>query len=331
MLGGRATGRDVVPPDAERRREPVPLHRRTRTTWCGWYSELEDADDEIVEHLPLAHEVGALPLAHRRRARDLARCRVPDRLAAQRSGRARGVPARRRAHRRAGAGDRVRLRRVGARRVGAARRARVARGRRRARRRSRRVPRPTAMPGDHPMRPTHATLALKAKEARSLVAWAGGGTPIVLAPHGFACTALVGADGGVHVRARTAGTPGRRPALPSTWRSRAACVGCIASVACGLFPRAAEGHGVRVPHAAPESRARRAPAAERARLRRPRGSARHGQPIGRPSERRSARSSTSRTERSSPRGSPARSTERRRKLPDILTDFLGAGRRALTA
>ena len=91
------------------------------------------------------------------------------------------------------------------------------------------------VPGDHPIRPTHATLPLKAKEARSLVAWAGGGTPIVLAPHGFACTALVGADGGVHVRiAPPDARPATGPAVDV--EVEGSCVGCIASVACGLFP-----------------------------------------------------------------------------------------------
>ena len=116
------------------------------------------------------------------------------------------------------------------------------------------------VPGDHPIRPTHATLPLKAKEARSLVAWAGGGTPIVLAPHGFACTALVGADGGVHVRiAPPDARPATGPAVDV--EVEGSCVGCIASVACGLFPRAARdtGFACHTPHPKAERVARLLP------------------------------------------------------------------------
>jgi hypothetical protein len=97
------------------------------------------------------------------------------------------------------------------------------------------------VPGDHPTRPTHATLPLTAKEASSLVAWAGGGTPIVLAPHGYACKALVGADGGVHVRLAPPDAGATGPAVDV--EVEGSCVGCIAAVACGLFPRAARETG----------------------------------------------------------------------------------------
>jgi hypothetical protein len=97
------------------------------------------------------------------------------------------------------------------------------------------------IPGDHPIRPTHATLALKATEAASLVAWAGGGTPVVLAPRGYACKALVGADGGVHVRLAPPGAPTSGPAVDVDVEG--SCVGCIAALACGLFPHASKTTG----------------------------------------------------------------------------------------
>ena len=115
------------------------------------------------------------------------------------------------------------------------------------------------VPGDHPTRATHATLPLTANEASSLVAWAGGGTPIVLAPHGYACKALVGADGGVHVRLAPpdAGTSG--PAVDV--EVEGSCVGCIAAVACGLFPHAVKdtGFACHTPHPKGERVARLLP------------------------------------------------------------------------
>jgi hypothetical protein len=102
-----------------------------------------------------------------------------------------------------------------------------------------------AIPGQHFKRPTRTTLALSAKEARPLVAWAGGGTPIVLAPRGYACTALVGADGGVHVQLAPAGIPGASKTGPAVdVEVEGACVSCITAVACGLFPTAAKDNGV---------------------------------------------------------------------------------------
>jgi hypothetical protein len=112
-----------------------------------------------------------------------------------------------------------------------------------------------AIPGQHFKRPTRATLALTAREARDLVAWAGGGTPIVLAPHGFACTALVGADGGVHVQLAPPGDPGAAKTGPAVdVEVEGACVSCITAVACGLFPSAARDNGFpcKTPHPARE-------------------------------------------------------------------------------
>jgi hypothetical protein len=97
------------------------------------------------------------------------------------------------------------------------------------------------VPGDHPTRPTHATLALTAKQAGSLVAWAGGGTPVVLAPRGYGCKALVGADGGVHVRLAPPGAAASGPAVDI--EVEGSCVGCIAALACGLFPHASKDTG----------------------------------------------------------------------------------------
>ncbi len=115
------------------------------------------------------------------------------------------------------------------------------------------------VPGDHPTRATHAALHLTAKEASSLVAWAGGGTPIVLAPRGFACKALVGADGGVHVRLAPADARTTGPAVDV--EIEGSCVGCIASVACGLFPRAVKdtGFACHTPHPKRERVARLLP------------------------------------------------------------------------
>ena len=112
-----------------------------------------------------------------------------------------------------------------------------------------------AIPGQHFKRPTRATLALTAKEAGALVAWAGGGTPIVLAPRGFACTALVGADGGVHVLLTPPGDPAAAKTGPAVdVEIEGACVGCITAVACGVFPRAVRDNGLpcKTPHPARE-------------------------------------------------------------------------------
>jgi hypothetical protein len=97
------------------------------------------------------------------------------------------------------------------------------------------------IPGDHPTRATHATLAITAKQAKDLTAWSGGGTPVVLSPRGYDCTALVGADGGVHLRVAPPDAPKSGPAIDVDVEG--SCVGCIAALACGLFPRAVHDTG----------------------------------------------------------------------------------------
>jgi hypothetical protein len=98
-----------------------------------------------------------------------------------------------------------------------------------------------AIPGQHHARPT---TALVADGARGLVAFAGGGTPIVLAPHGFACSALVGADGGVSVQLTPPGVTGAIKTGPAVnIEVEGACVSCITAVACGLFPTASRQNG----------------------------------------------------------------------------------------
>jgi hypothetical protein len=115
------------------------------------------------------------------------------------------------------------------------------------------------IPGAGGTRPTHATLALKASEAKQLVAWAGGSTPIVLAPRGFACKALVGADGGVHVQLAPPGAARSGPAIDV--EVEGACVGCITAMACGLFPSAERemGYPCTTPHPKRERIARLLP------------------------------------------------------------------------
>jgi hypothetical protein len=98
-----------------------------------------------------------------------------------------------------------------------------------------------AVPGDRQKPPTKASLALTAFAAQKLVAWAGGGTPIVLAPHGFACKALVGADGSAHVQLAPPGAARSGPAVDV--EVEGACVGCITAMACGLFPAAEQAMG----------------------------------------------------------------------------------------
>jgi hypothetical protein len=95
--------------------------------------------------------------------------------------------------------------------------------------------------GKHPARATHATLAVGATTATQLSAFAGGGTPVVLGPRGYVCTALVGADGGVHVRLAPRGAATSGPTVDV--EVEGSCVGCIATLACGLFPRAAKDTG----------------------------------------------------------------------------------------
>jgi Domain of unknown function (DUF4850) len=101
-----------------------------------------------------------------------------------------------------------------------------------------RCPTTYAIPGQKHTFPTHTTVSATAVEARAIVAWAGGGTPIVLAPPGFACKALVGADGGVHVQLAPPGAGKQGPAVDV--EVEGACIGCITAVACGLFPGAAK-------------------------------------------------------------------------------------------
>jgi hypothetical protein len=105
-----------------------------------------------------------------------------------------------------------------------------------------------AIPGDHPSRATHATLAMTARAAKDVVAWSGGGTPVVLAPHGFDCSALVSADGGVHVRLSPPDASKSGPAIDV--QVEGSCVGCISALACGLFPRAVHDTGFKcdTPH-----------------------------------------------------------------------------------
>ncbi len=109
-----------------------------------------------------------------------------------------------------------------------------------------------AIPGTHQKQPTRATLATTVKKAKAVVAWAGGGTPIVLAPHGFGCKALVGADGSVHVQLAPPGASRTGPAVDL--EVEGSCVGCITAVACGLFPGAVKDMGFpcTTPHPARE-------------------------------------------------------------------------------
>lgn len=101
-----------------------------------------------------------------------------------------------------------------------------------------------AIPGQQHTRVTHALLALSVKEAAPLAAYAGGGTPIVLGPRGFSCTALVGADGGVHVQLTPPGAVAASKTGPAIdVEVEGACVSCITAVACGLFPSAAKDNG----------------------------------------------------------------------------------------
>jgi hypothetical protein len=100
--------------------------------------------------------------------------------------------------------------------------------------------------------PRSAQLALGAAAARRVVAWAGPGTPIVLGPPGYACQALVGADGGVHLRLAPPGAPRSGPAVDV--EVEGSCVGCIVQLACGVFRDAASGSGFtcKTPHPAEE-------------------------------------------------------------------------------
>ena len=103
-----------------------------------------------------------------------------------------------------------------------------------------------AIPGAQHARATHATLSMTAKEAAAIVAWSGGGTPVVLSPRGFACSALVGADGGVHVQLSPPGATGADKIGPAVdLEVEGSCVSCITQVACGLFPRASKDGGFR--------------------------------------------------------------------------------------
>ena len=74
-------------------------------------------------------------------------------------------------------------------------------------------------------------------------------------PRGFSCTALVGADGGVHVQLAPPGAVGaRRPGRRSTSRSRAPASAASPRWPAVLFPTASKDNGIpcRTPHPARE-------------------------------------------------------------------------------
>jgi hypothetical protein len=115
-----------------------------------------------------------------------------------------------------------------------------------------RCPTSYGVPGATFRHVTSARVDLSPAHAKRLVAWSGGGTPVVLAPPGFACTALVGADGGVHVRLAPQGAAKSGPAVDV--EVEGACVGCIAQLACGVFRGAERESGLpcTTPHPAAE-------------------------------------------------------------------------------
>ncbi|HEX7472887.1 MAG TPA: DUF4850 domain-containing protein [Candidatus Limnocylindrales bacterium] len=107
------------------------------------------------------------------------------------------------------------------------------------------VPCPTTFgrPGET-MPPTPTTMtATVTPEVAALVTYYGNGTLTLLGPKGWQCDATVGVDGSAHMtitppgQAGPAGSP-----LPDDQAITASiagtCIGCVASLACGLFPEA---------------------------------------------------------------------------------------------
>lgn len=80
-------------------------------------------------------------------------------------------------------------------------------------------------------------------EVAALVTYYGNGTLTLLGPKGWQCTATVGVDGSAHMAITPPGqAPRSGSPLPDdqaiTARTAGTCIGCVASMACGLFPEA---------------------------------------------------------------------------------------------
>lgn len=93
-----------------------------------------------------------------------------------------------------------------------------------------------------PPLPATQTATLTADVAAQ-VTYYGNGTLTLLGPRGWHCQAAIGADGSAHmsitppVQAALSGSPPPDSQAVTMWRS-GACVACVASIACGLFPEA---------------------------------------------------------------------------------------------
>ena len=97
---------------------------------------------------------------------------------------------------------------------------------------------------DETMGPVPATMTVTlSPEVAAQVTFYGSGTETLLGPKGWHCEAAVGADGSTSM---TIAPPGRAGPADSPSPDRQAitaytgggCVGCIATMACGLFPEA---------------------------------------------------------------------------------------------
>ena len=139
------------------------------------------------------------------------------------------------------------------------------------------------------MGPVPSTMtATVSAEVAAQVTFYGDGTRTLLGPRGWHCEAAVGADGSSSMTITPPGqpTPTGSPAPDRqavTAFSDGACVGCIATMACGLFPEAwklFEQPGVSCPATSPVGELVTRPAPRSAIFEDPPGVAGTGEPSG---------------------------------------------------
>jgi hypothetical protein len=97
---------------------------------------------------------------------------------------------------------------------------------------------------DETMGPVPATMtATVTSEVAEKITFYGNGTRALLGPKGWHCEAAVGADGSTSMTVTPPGQPTPEGSPPPDHQAVTAytgggCVGCIATMACGLFPEA---------------------------------------------------------------------------------------------
>ena len=144
------------------------------------------------------------------------------------------------------------------------------------------------MPGDSlPPVPASMTATLS-HDVAALATFYGNGTLTLLGPRGWTCRAAIGADGSASMsitppgQAEPSGSPPPDYQAVAAWTG-GACVGCIAQMACAIFPEAWNlfaTPGQACPNAIPTTERITRPAAQSAVFEDPPGTAGTGDPSG---------------------------------------------------